>query len=377
MFKRIVYTHVVVAAAAVVGLGLATTTAAVAQARTADRQQVSNITAVKSHPPTAGLKGLLVYLHKHPKFMGKSHAKAAGAVETVLKLCGPAWNSLSLSQKAALMGIAVAANSSLTGSPVAKVTLLVDIINFIGWWSTAPAGGGANPGTPTGLTVIADPHNGTVLHLTWQDKSNDETAFEVNNGTESRDVSAPSGSGTVNYTWTGLTPGSRACFRVRASNDDTLSNWDPNSGFVCAWTSSPPTSPPPGTCTPKINTVGPTGGHGITGVAITGSCFGTGNGSAAADTAYFRITDLTAGWNGCWTGDPGTDSVTCNISSWISTSIVFNGFDGAYGEGSWVAQAGDQLEFQVWNPQSGKGPATCDVIADNTATTYCSAGSAG
>jgi hypothetical protein len=364
------YAHVVVAAVAVVGLGLATTTAPIAQARAMDRQQVNRVTGVKKRPPVAGLKDLLAYLHKHPKFLGKSHAKAVGAVEAVLDLCGAGWNSLSLDQKEEVAEIAFEAEDLRDGGPLAEATVLASIIRFL-FTTTAPAGGGANPGTPTGLTVSADPHNGTVMHLTWQDKSNDETAFEVNNGTESRDVSASSGPGTVNYTWTGLTPGSRVCFRVRASNDDTLSNWDPNSGFVCGWTSSPPTSPPPGTCTPKINSVGPTGGHGITGVEITGSCFGTSNGSAAADTAYFRITDLTAGWNGCWTGDPGTDSVTCNISSWTNTSIVFNGFDGAYGEGSWVANAGDQLEFQVWNPQSGKGPATCEVIADNTATTNC------
>ncbi len=51
------------------------------------------------------------------------------------------------------------------------------------------------PATPTGLTVRADPNDGTVLHLTWQDNANDETWFEVNNAAGSRKAPAHSGTG--------------------------------------------------------------------------------------------------------------------------------------------------------------------------------------
>jgi hypothetical protein len=106
-------------------------------------------------------------------------------------------------------------------------------------------------------------------------------------------------------------------------------------------------------------------------VEITGSCFGTGNTSSGADTAYFRISDLTAGWNACWTNDPGTDLVTCDISTWINNQIIFSGFTGDYGQANYVVTHGDDIEIQVWNPHSGKGPAVCHVIAGSGAPTHC------
>ena len=106
------------------------------------------------------------------------------------------------------------------------------------------------PATPTGLTVRADPNDGTVLHLTWQDNANDETWFEVNNAARSRKAPAHSGTGTVTYTWTGLKPGSWICFKVRAANGFGDSGWVPKpgsgyngSGYDCAFTSSPSPQP--------------------------------------------------------------------------------------------------------------------------------------
>ena len=97
------------------------------------------------------------------------------------------------------------------------------------------------PAAPTGLTVRADPSDGTVLLLTWQDNANNETSFEVNNGVESRSAPAHPGTGTVNYTWTGLKPGSWTCLRVRETNAYGSSAWDPNAApwYTCATTSSP------------------------------------------------------------------------------------------------------------------------------------------
>jgi hypothetical protein len=227
----------------------------------------------------------------------------------------------------------------------------------------------AAPAAPTGLTVSPDPQNGTVMHLTWKDNAGSEKAFEVGNTVGRRDAPAHPGTGAVTYFWTGLKPGRRACFRARASNRDTFSAWDPSVGYKCATTSNP--SPQHGPCTLKIDAVGPLKATAATSLEIVGSCFGTGNTRSGADTAYFRISDLSAGWNACWTGDPGTDHVTCDVPSWTSRSIIFNGFTGDYGRNGWVITKGDRIEVQVWNRQSGNGPATCEVVAGRSAATNC------
>jgi hypothetical protein len=140
--------------------------------------------------------------------------------------------------------------------------------------------------------------------------------------------------------------------------------------YVCTDTASP--APQSGPCAPKISSVGPTGAAATRTLKIIGTCFGTGNTTSATDTAYFRISDLKKRrWNGCWTGDPDTDQVTCDISAWTDTTIVFNGFTGAFGRYGWVIRNGDHLEIQVWNPQSGKGPVICEIVAGSNATTNC------
>ena len=137
-----------------------------------------------------------------------------------------------------------------------------------------------------------------------------------------------------------------------------------------------PVSPPPATpCTPTIATVGAFQANTATQtVEIGGSCFGTGNTSSGADTAYFRISDLTAGWNACWTNDPGTDLVTCDVSSWTNQEITFSGYTGDYGQSGYVVTEGDDIEVQVWNPQSGNGPAICQIVAGSGAPANCSGG---
>ncbi len=124
-------------------------------------------------------------------------------------------------------------------------------------------------------------------------------------------------------------------------------------------------------CTLKLSTVGAFEAAAAQTVEIAGCGFGTGNTTSRADSAYFRISDLTAGWNACWTRDPGTDSVTCDISSWTNTTVIFSGFAGDYGQYTWAVARGDKIEIQVWNPQSGRGPATCEVVAGGSGSTGC------
>jgi serine/threonine protein kinase len=127
---------------------------------------------------------------------------------------------------------------------------------------------------------------------------------------------------------------------------------------------------PPQACTPQIATVGAFEANGTQPVYITGSCFGTGNTSSAADTEYFEITDITKGWSACWTNGPG-DLVTCSIFSWTDGEISFSGFAGYYGQGGWVISNGDDIQIKVWNAQSGNGPATCHVVAGSGSPTTC------
>jgi len=132
--------------------------------------------------------------------------------------------------------------------------------------------------------------------------------------------------------------------------------------------SSPASSPT--SCMPQIATVGAFGAAGTQTVYITGSCFGTGNTSSAADTQYFEITDVTKGWSACWTDGPG-DLVTCSVFSWTASEISFSGFAGDYGQGGWVVSNGDDLEVKVWNAQSDDGPATCQVVVGSGSVTNC------
>jgi hypothetical protein len=141
-------------------------------------------------------------------------------------------------------------------------------------------------------------------------------------------------------------------------------------------TTTPPspvlTTTPPPPCTPEIATVGAFEASATQTVEISGSCFGAGNTTSGADTAYFRISDITAGWNACWTGDPGTDLVTCGISSWTDNEITFSGYTGDYGQYNYVVTEGDEIEIQVWNPQSGNGPAICQIVAGSGNPADCS-----
>jgi hypothetical protein len=177
----------------------------------------------------------------------------------------------------------------------------------------------------------------------------------------------------------------RASAVVTVTGTSNLAGGDPNStgpsepssrGGGGGSSSSPggggATSPPssPTSCTPRIATVGAFGAASTQTVYISGSCFGTGNTSSAADTAYFEITDLTKGWSGCWTNGPG-DLVTCSVFSWTDSEISFGGFAGYYGQGGWVVSNGDDIEVKVWNAQSDKGPATCQVVVGSGALTNC------
>lgn len=168
-------------------------------------------------------------------------AWACGVSAGILRLgkYGPAGEDLEHAIETTLQGRDLAAN--ISDLVKAAVTFGLDVLPygacFEPYFFPPPVGGGATPAAPTGLTVSPDPNNGSVLKLTWNENSDNVLYFDITNGVEERSTPAD----TDTYTWTGLKPHSWTCFRVRATNGDTASNWDPNVApwYVCAYSSSP------------------------------------------------------------------------------------------------------------------------------------------
>jgi hypothetical protein len=96
-------------------------------------------------------------------------------------------------------------------------------------------------------------------------------------------------------------------------------------------------------------------------ITITGSGFGT-MAPFDSDSPDIKIADVTGGWNAGFTGDPGGDTVTLNVSSWTDTQIVIQGFTGQYGQNGFVLNNNDQIQVFVANAQSGAVSATCSGI---------------
>jgi hypothetical protein len=125
--------------------------------------------------------------------------------------------------------------------------------NGSGGAGTNPPGAGSSPPTtspkptpapsphaPTGLTATAA--GPTTIDLTWTEDG-DPSSFEVNNGVASR--GAP---GSVRAAaWSGLSPGTYMCFRIRAVSSTGTSGWSPATSpyYVCATTPKPSVVAPP------------------------------------------------------------------------------------------------------------------------------------
>jgi hypothetical protein len=88
-------------------------------------------------------------------------------------------------------------------------------------------------------------------------------------------------------------------------------------------------------------------------ITIAGSGFGLAP-PFLGDSAYIQVSDLTQGWNAGYA--PQGDAVNLAVQSWTNSHIVIGGFTGAYGQGNWVLNDGDQVVVRVWNAQTGAGP---------------------
>jgi hypothetical protein len=99
----------------------------------------------------------------------------------------------------------------------------------------------AVPAAPSAL--VARTASDTAIDLSWQDNSNNETAFQVEQsaGGAFQPVQTLGANATATRV-TGLTPGTTYTYRVRASNGDGAS---PYSNTASATTTAPPPPPPP------------------------------------------------------------------------------------------------------------------------------------
>ena len=109
-------------------------------------------------------------------------------------------------------------------------------------------------------------------------------------------------------------------------------------------------------------------------IVITGSGFGT-HAPYTGDTNYISLTDETAspGWQAGYA--PYNDTVTLIVQRWTDTQIVLGGFSGGWGEFNWILTVGDSEQIEVWNAQTGAGPAQIytTIVGETTTTTLTSA----
>jgi hypothetical protein len=111
-----------------------------------------------------------------------------------------------------------------------------------------------------------------------------------------------------------------------------------------------------GPLTPRIASVSTITAQQTQKIIIEGNGFGTMqpyNGDSCC--VKFTMTNEQCG-NTWQAGFPG-ELVTLKVSQWTDKSIVVQGFTGEYGQNCWVLNAGDPVTIDVWNAQSGSGPA--------------------
>jgi hypothetical protein len=101
-------------------------------------------------------------------------------------------------------------------------------------------------------------------------------------------------------------------------------------------------------CTPEISSVSTFDESATQTITIDGTCFGSSSALSEGTTEYLGIHDQSQGWAACHTDD----AITCSVSSWTNTQIVFTGFSGQFGEKTYNIGPGDEMEAYVWNPSS-------------------------
>jgi hypothetical protein len=108
-------------------------------------------------------------------------------------------------------------------------------------------------------------------------------------------------------------------------------------------------------------------------IVIMGSGFGT-HTPYTGDTPYISLVDQTKSppWQAGYS--PYNDTVTLIVHQWTDSKIVLGGFSGAWGQYDYTLAVGDSEQIEVWNAQTGSGPAvtTTTIVGETTSATLTS-----
>ena len=123
---------------------------------------------------------------------------------------------------------------------------------------------------------------------------------------------------------------------------------------------------------PRITSVTPVYPRADQTFTIKGQGFGTQ--PTDQDSDYLDISNDTVSWIArratatqgelAFPTPGGFQPITLQVGRWTPNEIEVTGFGGAYGRDHWALNGGDQIKIEVWNPQTGAGPATYALTVD-------------
>jgi len=117
--------------------------------------------------------------------------------------------------------------------------------------------------------------------------------------------------------------------------------------------------------TPKITSVSKITTKQYQTITIKGKGFGT-HAPYTGDSDYIALNDLTKKWQAGYS--KYNDTVTLIVHHWDDTKIVLGGFSGAWGTHNYTLGVGNKEQVQIWNAQTGAGPASKTVKVSKAAT---------
>ena len=147
---------------------------------------------------------------------------------------------------------------------------------------------------------------------------------------------------------------------INGGDHITLSVWNPQTGAGPATFEVTVASKSPIVVVPRITSISPLTARAIQTILIQGQGFGTHPPSTSETTQFLQVSDETAKWTAGRAGQ-NAYSVWLNVSHWTDSEIELTGFAGAYGSDNRKLNAGDQIKFEVWNAQTGAGPAVINA----------------